>query len=81
MMITQHMQKKEKMLKIAEAAIENKTKMEPNFTTTESLINQWLAEVFDYAYQLGEASGLMIAQNMIKSTNTQIDNSLKKDPQ
>jgi len=36
---------------------------------------------FDYAYQLGEASGLMIAQNMIKSTNTQIDNILKKDPQ
>lgn len=75
------MQKKEKMLKIAEAAIENKTKMEPNFTSKESLIKQWLAEVFDYAYQLGEASGLMIAQNMIKSTDTQIDNILKKDPQ
>lgn len=80
-MIVQHMQKKEKMLKIAEAAIENKTKMEPNFTSKESLIKQWLAEVFDYAYGLGEASGLMIAQNMIKSTDTQIDNILKKDPQ
>jgi hypothetical protein len=75
------MQKKEKMLKIAEAAIENKTKMEPNFTSKESLIKQWLAEVFDYAYGLGEASGLMIAQNMIKSTDTQINNILKKDPQ
>jgi hypothetical protein len=80
-MIVQHMQKKEKMLKIAEAAIENKTKMEPNFTSKESLIKQWLAEVFDYAYGLGEASGLMIAQNMIKSTDTQINNILKKDPQ
>ena len=75
------MQKKDKMLKIAEAAIENKTKMEPNFTSTESLIKQWLAEVFDYAYGLGEASGLMIAQNMIKGTDTQINNILKKDPQ
>ena len=75
------MQKKEKMLKIAEAAIENKTKMEPNFTSTESLIKQWLAEVFDYAYGLGEASGLMIARNMIKGTDTQINNILKKDPQ
>ena len=80
-MIRQHMQKKDKMLKIAEAAIENKTKMEPNFTSTESLIKQWLAEVFDYAYGLGEASGLMIAQNMIKGTDTQINNILKKDPQ
>lgn len=80
-MIRQHMEKKEKMLKIAEAAIENKTKMEPNFTSTESLMKQWLAEVFDYAYTLGESSGLMIAQNMIKSTDRQIGDILKKDPQ
>jgi len=81
-MIVQHMQKKEKMLKIAEAAIENKTILNQNeIATTETNLYKWLAEVFDYAYGLGEASGLMIAQNMIKSTDTQINNILKKDPQ
>lgn len=80
-MIRQHMAKKEKMIKIAESAIENKSKIEPGYTTTESLIKQWLSEVFDYAYTLGESSGLMMAKNIIKSSENQINDILSKDPQ
>ena len=80
-MIRQHMAKKEKMLKIAESAIENKFKIEPGYTTTESLIKQWLCQVFTYAYTLGESSGLMMAKNIIKSSENQINDILSKDPQ
>lgn len=80
-MIKADMIKKEDMLRIAESAIENKSKIEPGFTTTESLIKQWLSEVFDYAYNLGENSGLRIALNSIKETQHKLDDILKKDPQ
>jgi hypothetical protein len=80
-MIKTDMIKKEEMLRIAEAAIENKSKIEPGFTTTESLIKQWLSEVFDYAYSLGENSGLRIAVNSIEETKRGLKDILKRDPQ
>jgi hypothetical protein len=77
-MIRQHMAKKEKMLKIAESAIENKSKIEPGYTTTESLIKEWLSEVFDYAYTLGESSGLMMAKILLRVRRIRLTTSCQR---
>lgn len=77
------MQEKEKAIDQVELAL--KLKKSPDklgITTTESHLRQWLSNIFDQAYIMGERSGLRMAKNIIKNSDNQIKNILEKeDPQ
>lgn len=79
-MIVKDMQEKEKALDLAEVAIANKTgPRQLDETTTESILRQWLSDIFDQAYLMGERSGLRIAKNIMANSNHRIEDILNKE--
>ena len=79
-MIVKDMQEKEKALDLAEVGIANKTSpRQLDETTTESIIRQWLSDIFDQAYLMGERSGLRIAKNIMANSNHRIEDILNKE--
>ena len=79
-MIVQDMQEKEKALDLAEIAISKKIgPRQLNETTTETILRQWLSDIFDQAYIMGERSGLRIAKNIMANSNHQIEDILNKE--
>lgn len=80
-MIVKDMEQKEKILAQTELGIENKAKLDPDWTTEESITRQWLSSLFDLAYALGEKSGLRIAKNIVQHSSNEMETILNKDPQ
>lgn len=79
-MIVKDMQEKEKALDVAEVAISNnKGPRQLDETTTESILRQWLSDIFDQAYLMGERSGLRIAKNIMANSNHRIEDILNKE--
>jgi len=72
-MIVDHLKKKEQMLDHVETALKNNIKRNVNnITTTDSNTRLWLDFMFNFAYELGEMSGLLIAGNMVKHAGNEI---------